>query len=330
MINKKMKERLNRLADYYIKSNFNNWFQKQKHRGMFGRLVIYIILIVISYEILLPVFVMISRSFMVREDIIDPTVNWIPSSWTFHNFRIAWDVLNMPIPLLNSIWFSGMLAFFQTSIAAFTGFAFSRFDFKLKKMWFFMVILAFILPLPLLIIPRNMIFVSLQETLGIQMIGTVIPQALMAILGQGVHSTILILVFYNFMQMIPKTLDEAAEIDGANRFQVFVHIGVLLSKSTVLVVFLLSMVWNWNETFMTNTFLRNRIPLLPVNLGIFETIFTDNAPTEMIPGLGHTALINEAFRLSATLTSIIPLIILYLIVQRQFIRGIENTGITGE
>ena len=297
---------------------------------MFGRIVIYVILIIISYEILNPVFYMISRSFMVRADIIDPTVNWIPSSLTLHNFRVAWEVLDMPRPLINSIWFSGLLAFLQTSVAAFTGFALSRFEFKLKRMWFVMIIVAFILPLPLLAIPRSMLFISIQEITGIQMIGTIYPQVIMAVLGQGIYSTILIFVFYNFMQMIPKSLDEAAEVDGANKFHVFFHIGVLISKSTVLVVFLLSMVWNWNETFMTNSFLRNRIPLLPANLGIFEAVFADNAPTEMIPGLGTTALINEAFRLSATLVSIIPLIILYLFVQKQFIRGIENTGITGE
>lgn len=118
--------------------------------------------------------------------------------------------------------------------------------------------------------------------------------------------------------MIPKTLDEAAMIDGAGSLKVFYHVAVRLSLSTILVVFLFSFVFNWNETYTTNTMLRDALTLLPVKLATFDN------------GSGAETAINEAQRMAATLVSIAPLLILYAVVQKQFIQGIENTGITGE
>lgn len=190
-----------------------------------------------------------------------------------------------------------------------------------------MIILAFIIPVPLLMIPRLMLFIAGQNMLGFNLIGTPIPQILMALTGQGVNSTILILIFYNFFNLIPYSLDEAAMIDGASPLQVFYQIAMKISASTVLVIFLFSFVWNWNETYVTGTLVRNSIDLLPAKLNMFDSAFQAYASA----GRGTaTFRINEAYKMSATLISITPMLILYAFVQKQFIQGIENTGITGE
>jgi len=131
--------------------------------------------------------------------------------------------------------------------------------------------------------------------------------------------------------MIPRSLDEAAAIDGANPFQIFVHIIMRLSVSTVLVIFLFSFVWNWNESYMTTMFLRGRIPLMPQRLVMFDDMFARFAQAGG-GGSGQDAQmrISEAYKMAGTFISIIPLLITYLFVQRQFIKGIENAGITGE
>jgi multiple sugar transport system permease protein len=178
-----------------------------------------------------------------------------------------------------------------------------------------------------MLIPRTMMAVSVMENLGVQMIGTPFPQMLMALTGQGIFSAILILIFFNFFKLIPRALDEAAAIDGANPVQTFYHIILKLSLSTILVVFLLSFVWNWNETYITNTFVRGQIPLLPPRLAMFDSLFEQYAAG----GMGRDQQrINEAYKMSATLISLLPLFVMYLVVQRQLIRGIESAGITGE
>ena len=292
--------------------------------GLASRIVSYVLLISISYVFLFPLLKMLSTSTMSPNDIINPEVDWIPEKLSFGNFIAAYHVLQMPKTLFNSIWYSSVLAAFQTIVSALTGFAFARYEFKLKKFWFTMVLLSFIIPLPVVLIPRIIIFVSIQSSTGIQLIGTIIPQLVMAFFGQGVNSAILILIFYNFFRLIPPALDEAAHIDGASAFQVFWHIIVKLSVPSIVTVFLFAFVWNWNETYTTSTFLRGAIKLLPIQLSAFENVFADLAPS--IPGQANVNRINEAYKMAATLISMVPLLITYVFAQRQFIEGIENTG----
>ena len=293
----------------------------------FFKLCIYFVLICISFTYLEPIFRMISMALMSGKDIIDPSVEWLPKHLSINNLKVAAQVLNLKKTLFNSIWFSALLAAAQTLVSALTGFALSRFRFRFKRIWFILIILSFIIPVPLLMIPRLMLFIQAQGILGVKLIGTPIPQVLMALLGQGVNSTILILIFHNFFNMIPYSLDEAAMIDGAGQLQVFFQIAMKLSASTVLVVFLFSFVWNWNETYVTGTLVRNSIELLPAKLNIFDSVFQTYASASR--GVAQFR-INEAYKMSATLISIVPLLILYAFVQKRFIEGIENTGITGE
>ncbi len=293
-----------------------------------GKAVIYFLLICIGYIYLEPIFEMISKSVMSKDDIIDPSVQWIALHPNLGNFGVAARVLKMPGSLIHSILFSAGLALLQTIVAAMTGYALSRFHFRGRQFWFTMILLAFIVPVTVLMIPRLIIFMTAQSTFGIQLIGTVIPQTVMAFLGQGVNGTILILIFWNFFNLIPYSLDEAAMIDGAGPFQVFFHIAMRLSVSTVLIVFLFAFVWNWNETYQTGTYLGGTMDLLPLKLSTFDSMFSSNASS----GMGSEGMykINEAYKMAATLISIVPLLLLYACVQKQFIQGIENTGITGE
>jgi multiple sugar transport system permease protein len=291
--------------------------------------VIYAALALISYQFMYPLLRMIMTSLMSPEDIINPTVNWLPKSGSLGNLRTALRVLDLKITLRNSILFSGLLAVCQTLVSAMTGFAFARYRFKFKNFWFIMVILTFILPTPIILIPRTMMAVSVREIFGFQMIGTVYPQMLMAITGQGIYSAILVLIFYNFIRLIPRSLDEAASIDGANPLQIFYHVILRLSFSTILVVFLFSFVWNWNETYITTTFMGRQFPLLPMRLNMFDSIFEQYAGASGGLNQGQQR-INEAYKMSATLISILPLLILYMVVQKQLIKGIDSAGLTGE
>lgn len=296
--------------------------------GLLFKLIVYILLFSVSYVFLFPLLKMISMSIMSKNDIINPEVDWIPQEFSFKSFSVATFVMNMPKTFLNSLWFSTTLSVFQTGVSATTGFAFARYNFKFKKIWFGLVLLTFIIPIPVVLIPRIMMFVTIQNTTGMQVIGTIIPQLFMTIFGQGIYSAILILIFYNFFKMIPIDLDEAARVDGATAFEVFWYIILQLSIPTIVTVFLFSFVWNWNETYITSTFVRSSIELLPIKLSIFDDAFQQVA--QNIPGQAGEARINEAYKMAATFISMLPLLILYLFVQKQFVEGIESTGITGQ
>ncbi len=293
--------------------------------GLLSKTAIYALLVVVSFLFLEPIFSIVSKTFMSAQDVVDPAVQWLPRGLSLTNLQVAAKVLRLPQTLYNSIGFSSLLAACQVLVSALTGYAFSRYEFRFKRFWFLMMLLAFILPTPVLMIPRLMMFTTAQEALGISLIGTPIPQVLMSLLGQGAFSTVLILIFTNFFNMIPRVLDEAAMIDGASAPQVFFHVTVRLSVSTILVVFLLSFVWNWNETYVTGTLVRSSIELLPAKLNAFDSQFDS-----VVSAQGGGFRLNEAYKMAATLIAILPLVLLYVFVQKKFIQGIENAGITGE
>ncbi|MFO7611025.1 MAG: carbohydrate ABC transporter permease [Clostridia bacterium] len=296
--------------------------------GFLYKLIIYAVLISVSYVFLYPLFKMISMTFMDKADIIDPEVLWVPSKLAFSNLKVAFYVLDFPKTFLSTLGFSTLLAALQTLVTSMAGYSLARHKFKYKNMWFVFILMAFVVPLPIIIIPRIMMFVYLQEATAIQMIGTIKPQLLMTMLGQGINSTIAILIFYNFFKMIPYSLDEAAQVDGASSLKVFYHIILKMSVAAVIIVFLFSFVWVWNETYLASNFARSGISLMSIRLGGFESEFSRMG--SQIPGQAGEARINEAYKMAGTFLSMIPLLILYLIAQKHFIQGIENTGIKGE
>ncbi|ABX81334.1 carbohydrate ABC transporter permease [Acholeplasma laidlawii] len=336
--------------------------------GVIGKLVIYVLLIGISYVFLFPIIRMILLSFMTRKDLLSPEVSWIPTGLTFSNFVVSNHVLQLLPPswfapglsfidrflgtftnpgnLIKSLFNMTTLALIQTVIAAFTGFAFARYNFKFKKFFFVMLLVSFIIPLPMVTVPRIMIISGIQENIWIPiydalfannflgsffsraLFSTLIPQVLFSFFGQGINSAILILIFYNFFKMIPITLDEAARIDGASSFQVFWHIYVKLVVPIILIVFLFSFIWNWNDIYTATIYYQSGNPLVVMRLSLFDSIFADQANSA--PGDVGIGLINEGYKSAATFLSILPLFIIYIVAQKQFIAGIERTGMTGE
>lgn len=296
--------------------------------GVVYKVFLMAFLLAVAYVFLYPLLKMISMSLMSQADLVNPEVDWIPREPTLRSYRIAANVLDLGKTFVNSVWFTAVLAIGQTIVTALTSYAFARHEFSFKKFWFVMVLVSFILPVPVLIIPRIMTFVSIQNLTGLKMIGTIWPQLATTLGGQGVYSAILILIFYNFFRIIPRSLDEAARIDGASSLQVFYHVVLKLSVPTMFTVFLFSFLWNWNETYITTTFIRSGLELITMQLAVFDSAFERIAGS--LPEMSDGARINEAYKMAATFISIVPLLILYALVQRKFIAGIERTGITGE
>jgi len=304
------------------------YVKEKSGKGILFKIFLTAFLISVAYVFLFPLMKMLTMAIMSEADLVNPEVDWIPQHPTLKSFRIAASVLELGKTFFNSLWFTLTLASTQTIVTALASYAFARFKFRFKQFWFFMVLLSFIIPLPVLIIPRLMTFISIQDIFGLKMIGTIWPQLLTTLGGQGVFSAILILIFYNFFRLIPPSLDEAARIDGASSLQVFYHIVLKLSVPTMFTVFLFSFLWNWNETYITTTFIRSGIQLISTQLAVFDSAFARIAGS--LPEMSDGARINEAYKMAATCISILPPLVLYAFVQRRFIQGIERTGITGE
>ena len=156
-----------------------------------------------------------------------------------------------------------------------------------------------------------------------------------AILGQGLKSQIFILIFFNFFRQIPKVLIEAAKIDGAGHFKIFRKIALPSAAPAILVVFLFSIVWYWNESYLTQLYVVGAFTSnaggyhwssLIVSLKNFENSYNT---ARSVAGSGMVD-INESIKMAGTMLSILPLLIMYLVLQKQFVESVDRTGITGE
>ena len=283
-------------------------------QGLLAKIIIYIVLLSIGYIFLLPIFKMLSNSFKSLEDLLSPMVNWIPRKLYFGNYKSAFKTLNYFNTLGVSLLVTLIPAVFQTITCSFVGYGLANFKFKGKKIIFGLLLFTYVLPISSVMIPRYLLFQK------INIVNTIWSINLPAILGQGLYSSIFIYIFYFFFRNIPKSLYEAAYIDGANRFEIFLKISIPLVVPGFITTFLFSFVWYWNETYLASMFLGNtKYITLQLALITFDSSFVSG-------GLGN---INEAIKSAATILVILPLLIVYMILQRYFIEGIENTGLAG-
>ena len=263
---------------------------------------------------------MISTSLKSPQDIINPMVSWVPTSLYVDNYVKAFKVLKFFPTLGKSLLITLIPAIIETIVSSIIGYGFAKFNFKYKTFWFILVILTFLVPSAVYMIPKYVMFYKMK------ILNNPLAIILPAFFGQGLNSAIFILIFYQFFRMIPTSIDEAAEIDGAGPYKRFFSIGIPLASPAFITSFLFSLVWYWNETSNLSLFVGEKASILSlqIRLANFEAEYnTIYATTESIA-------LNEGIYLAATLLIILPMLLVYFSLQRFFVEGIERTGITGE
>ncbi|MGO4936064.1 carbohydrate ABC transporter permease [Fundicoccus sp. Sow4_H7] len=288
---------------------------------------IYLLLLTIGFVYLYPLLFMVTTSFKSLTDLLDTSIRWIPSELFFDNYRQAISALNFKESLLGSIVISLFPTLFQVVVTALTGYAFARFDFPFKRTLFFLMIFSFIVPPQVLMMPTYVLYSDLG------LLGSLNAFIIPAALGQGIKSTIFVLIYYQFFKQTPKSLYEAAEVDGASEWTNFFRIGVPMATPAIIIVFLFSFVWYWNETYLVNLYLtggastdsRNWITL-QMSLASFRSTYERMYPASDT----GTMNINEGITMAGTMLTLIPLLITYFFLQKYFTESVDNSGITGE
>ena len=290
-------------------------------KAVAGKLFLYIFLCVTGFVFLYPLLKMLSMSLMAPDDLVNPLVNWVPYGFETANFSKAVQVLGYGETLWTTIYVSVLPALLQTLVCALTGYGIARYRFKGKNILFGLILATFIIPSQITMIPQFLMYKNLGILYSLK------AYLLPAVFGQGIRSAIFILIFVLFFQQVPVSLTEAAEIDGANQIVIFTKIAVPVAKPGFLISFLLSVVWYWNEIYLGSLYFGANIKTLPMNLENFVETFNKMVSASEA-GAGATA--NEAVQMAGTFLIILPLLILFFCAQKQFIEGIEKTGITGE
>lgn len=274
----------------------------------------------LAFIILYPVIYMFSCSFRDSIDMNDPSVMWIPKHFTLDVIAETAEVMELPETLLNTFLLNIGCSAVQVMACAVTGYGFARFDFFGRKFLFGIVIMMIIVPPQIISLPLYSNFVHLG------LINSKLSMYLPALMGNGIRSGFMIFIFCQFFKGLPKEIEDSAYIDGCGRFRTFLSIMLPNAKSALLTVFLFSVVFYWNDYYISSLFFTDNqtVALMVKNLDsrlsvkLFNSSAVKASPREQIVWLEAGCLI-----------SVSPMLIMYTFLQRYFIEGIERSGIVG-
>ncbi len=289
--------------------------------GILFSLLIYSLLVAIGFVYLYPLLFMLVTSFKSPSELLNPMVQWVPTQLYLGNYIKAFRVLNYPSTLLASVLVSVVPSVIQTVVCSVIGYGLARYRFPGKSLLFVLILITFIIP------PQNTVIPQMLAYRRLGLLGNIFSLILPALGGQGFRSAIFILIFYQTFISLPAVLEEAARIDGASEARVFLSIAVPSALPAYIVSLIFSVVWYWNETYLTFIFLEGGIQTLPMQLSKFVQAYENLYPPGVVSIFDR---INEAVKLSGTFLNILPLLVMYFLLQRWFVESVERTGIAGE
>lgn len=294
----------------------NVLFGLEVDKGLLFRIFLYVLLIDTAFVYLNPIFTMISTMFKNAEDLTNPSVVWIPNEWYMGVLQDAWSKLRFEKAFTVSLLLSATVAVFQTFSCAIAGYAFARLSIPFKKFWFFCLLLTFMVPPQVTILPN----IIAANYLGVMQ--TYFPIVVPALFGHGLKGALFVIIYRQFFLTQPKALEEAAKIDGANVFKVFFKVMFPLARPAMVVVFLFSFVWTWNDHYLPSMFLYNS-NYQPLSQGISTITYQLAAEAE----LGGPSVFQESIKMATGFLMIMPLLVLYMFTQKRFVESVDRTGL---
>ncbi|NLM49965.1 MAG: carbohydrate ABC transporter permease [Clostridiaceae bacterium] len=292
-------------------------------RGFVIRICMYILLIDLAFVFLYPFIYMVTTAFKSPEDLVDITVNYIPKGFYIKNFIAAYRSLNYNTGFINSTIVTTFSVIGHLISCSFIAYGFARYKFPGRDVLFAMVILTLIVPVQVLIFPLYIQYAKLG------LINTYYPLIVPTYLGFGLRGGLFIFIFRQFYLGLPFELEDAAKVDGCNAFRTYWTIVRPIAGASTLVSGVLAMVWHWNDYFEPNIYINQSARyLLPANLPNMYAMMR-RAPTDEMKTDEGELLTNGAVAMAGTFLVILPILIVYLFLQRKFMQGIERTGLVG-
>ena len=293
----------------------------------------YVVLLSIGYLVLYPLIYMISFSIRAYGDYLDPTIYWIPKNFSTVHFANAQRVVNFLPSILNSLLYEILAAFIEIITCSIIAYGMARFKFRGKNILTVILFLMIVVPEQMTIIPKMMNYSNL-DFLGLigltnKIFGTKIRISILntgfafwlpSLFGVGLRAGIIIFIYMQFFKGLPKELEEAAWIDGANLRQTYLRISLPSSAVVFTTVIILSVIWHWNDYYLAVMYTSENQPIAVKIAQIttdLQTIGYWNGPYYI------------GAKCAACIVFVLPVLIMYMILQRKFVQSIDRVGITG-
>lgn len=278
---------------------------KAKRPFRIGGFFTYLALMIISLMCIVPLYWMLRSSLMTNGEVFKYPPRFFPSQMLWENYTKAFSSFDFPKYMLNTLRLLVPCVLGTLVTSAMSGYALARIRFPGRNIWFMLVIGSMILPGHVVLIPQYVTYAK------IGLVNSYWPFYIGAWLGGGATNVFLM---RQFMMTLPKEYDEAAFIDGANRLQIFIRIILPMIVPIMITVAIFSFMGYWNDF---------QGPLIYLQ--------TDDQFTVALGLLMFRGSYAKRWNLlmAASLTMVIPAIILFSIGQKYFIEGISLTGIKG-
>ena len=270
-----------------------------------GTVVLYAALIALAIVVIIPVLYMISQSFTPEEDTLAWPIHYVPEHPTLNNFAQVLQDPTLPVFtwFVNSMVASLSITTLVLLLSSLSAYAFARLEFPGRDVIFFVLLTSLMIPNAVTLIP---VFLLLRDMNFLDSLNALIWPAGGGVLG--------IFLLRQHFQAIPKELEEAARVDGADRFRIYWQICLPLVKGTLFALGILTFLASWNDLFWPLIVLSDRTHLtLPAGLAI----------------LGQGNYVQRGITMAAAVVASTAPLILYAIFQRQIIAGISTTGLAG-
>lgn len=290
---------------------------KAVDEGPLYKLFLYFLFMSTTYIYLHPLLKMMVKMVMDAGDLMDPTVTWIPTGLYWGNLQTAWEALRYMESAMISLSVALLVAGLHVVSCGIAGYALARLDFPFKKTIFVLLLVSFIIPPQVIVLPTIIAYNAIG--LNSSLVSLVIPAAF----GFGTKGSLFIIIYRQFFSTQPRELEEAAKIDGASAFRFYVKVMFPLAKPAMIVVFLFSFVWTWNDTYLPRMFLgaAEHVPLA-VKLSRMDAELDFFVKSAQLP-----VYLMESIKMAAGFLAILPPLVIYFFTQRYFVESVERTGL---
>jgi len=269
-----------------------------------------VVLLAILAVVLYPLVWMVGTSFKSQAEIVN-NIGLVPREFTPGNFARGWTNFDVSFGrfFLNSAMVSLLTVVGNAVSCLLAAYAFARLRFRLRRLWFAVMIGTLLLPGHVLIVPQYILFRTFGWVGGNwPYLPLLVPQFLAT-------EAFFVFLMVQFMRGIPRELDEAAKIDGASSFTVFFHVILPLSRPALVTTAIFSFIWTWNDFFRQLVYLSD---LEDYTVPVALTLFIDST---------SESAVGPMFAMS--LLSLVPVFLFFVAFQRLLVEGINTSGLKG-
>ncbi|GAB4201414.1 MAG: carbohydrate ABC transporter permease [Coleofasciculaceae cyanobacterium] len=268
--------------------------------SQFWKLAIGVLLLLGAVVVLLPLAIVFLMS-VVPTGATTTSSNLLPQALSFDNYRQAWQRGNFLLAFANSTFVALAVTGFQVITSALAGYALARLKFRGRQALLLLVLATLVIPFQILVVP---IFLVLKW-------GHLVNTYWALILPTAASGFGIFLLRQYFLT-VPVELEEAAALDGANRLQILLRVMLPLSRPALVTLFLFTFIGEWNDLFKPLVFTtRPELRTVQLALAEFQEQFTNN----------------WSLLMASVVIATVPIVVVFLLGQRQFIQGISTTGI---